>query len=145
MARTKDGELAIYQAFEFFHRSLGQDQLKLRFKKLKHGLLLRERRSKAGKEVPPGPIVKPSLSHLQPLRGDERGVEVQWGRQEALHCGPQRQVYLPPPRKVQPSVFLFQHLGVSAWHEDANGGLGICHQHETNASPVSECTAGRGN
>ena len=27
LARTKDGELAIYHAFEYFHPALGQDQL----------------------------------------------------------------------------------------------------------------------
>lgn len=73
MARTKDGELAIYQGYEYFHRSLGQDQLKLRFKKIRHGLLLRERRSKTRKEPQQGPVLRASLRYFADIQ-DYEGV-----------------------------------------------------------------------
>ena len=46
VARTNDQELLIYETFPFFDKQLEADQLKMRFKKLHHGLILRERKSK---------------------------------------------------------------------------------------------------
>ena len=75
LARTRDGELVIYQVYEYFHRAQGQDQLKLRFKKVRHGLLLRERRSKARREAVQGPILRASLRYFSDIQ-DYEGVFV---------------------------------------------------------------------
>ena len=50
VARTNDQELLIYETFPFFDKQLEADQLKMRFKKLHHGLILRERKSKTKKD-----------------------------------------------------------------------------------------------
>jgi hypothetical protein len=46
LARTKDHELLAYEVFPFYHKDMTKDNLKMRFKKLKHGLILRERKGK---------------------------------------------------------------------------------------------------
>ena len=43
-SRTDDFELMAYEVFPFLDPRLDKRQLKMRFKKLKHGLILRERR-----------------------------------------------------------------------------------------------------
>jgi hypothetical protein len=43
--RTSDHELLAYEVFCYYER-LSKDQLKIRFKKVKHGLVLRERKAK---------------------------------------------------------------------------------------------------
>ena len=45
LARTTDHELLAYEAFPYYGK-LETQQLKLRFKKIKHGLILRERKGK---------------------------------------------------------------------------------------------------
>ena len=46
MARTKDLEIVIYELYPFNGKSLAPDQLAVRFKKMNHGLILRERKKK---------------------------------------------------------------------------------------------------
>lgn len=47
LARSSDHELLAYEAFTYYGKSGGQsDRLHLRFKKLQHGLILRERKGK---------------------------------------------------------------------------------------------------
>ena len=49
LARTEDHELLVYEAFPYYKQGQQQQQhktLRLRFKKIKHGLLLRERKGK---------------------------------------------------------------------------------------------------
>ena len=51
MARTNDQELIIYEIFPYYDSGkLDKSQLKMRFKRLPHGLILRERKSKSKKE-----------------------------------------------------------------------------------------------
>ena len=45
LARTSDHELLVYEAYPFYDK-LDSKQLKIRFKKVQHGLLMRERKSK---------------------------------------------------------------------------------------------------
>jgi cleavage and polyadenylation specificity factor subunit 1 len=45
LARTSDHELLLYEVFPYYEK-LDKKQLKLRFKKVNHGLLLRDRKSK---------------------------------------------------------------------------------------------------
>ena len=46
LARTKDHELLAYEAFSHHSSDAGRDRLRIRFKKMKHGLILRERKGK---------------------------------------------------------------------------------------------------
>ena len=46
MARTKDLEIVMYELYPYNGKSLAQDQLRVRFKKMNHGLILRERKKK---------------------------------------------------------------------------------------------------
>lgn len=46
LAKTTDQELLMYEVYPFYDSKLDAKQLKMRFKKVKHGLILRERRSK---------------------------------------------------------------------------------------------------
>lgn len=45
MARTSDHEVAVYEAFPYYG-DLDKEQLKVRFKKVPHGLILRERKGR---------------------------------------------------------------------------------------------------
>ena len=44
LARTDDNELLVYEAFPYYESQLEDEQLKMRFKKLRHGLILRDRK-----------------------------------------------------------------------------------------------------
>ena len=46
LARMEDYELLAYEVFPFQDKDHGKERLKMRFKKLKHGLILRERKGK---------------------------------------------------------------------------------------------------
>ena len=58
LARTRDSELVMYEVYTYHSRSLAQEQLKIRFKKMHHGLILRERRSKTKSSPPPPPKMR---------------------------------------------------------------------------------------
>ena len=47
IARTSDHEITVYEIFPYYESKLTSDQLKMRFKKLHHGLILRERKGKS--------------------------------------------------------------------------------------------------
>ena len=51
LARTSDQELIMYEVYPFYDK-LDVTQLKMRFKRVQHGLILRERKSKTKKEKP---------------------------------------------------------------------------------------------
>ena len=51
LARTSDQELIMYEVYPFYDK-LDKTQLKMRFKRVQHGLILRERKSKTKKEKP---------------------------------------------------------------------------------------------
>jgi hypothetical protein len=44
LARTSDHELLAYEVFPYRDRRLDTGQLKMRFKRVKHGVILRERK-----------------------------------------------------------------------------------------------------
>ena len=46
LARSADHELLAYEAYPYYGKGEDDDQLKLRFKKIQHGLILRERKGK---------------------------------------------------------------------------------------------------
>jgi len=71
LARTKDSELMMYEVYPYYSRNLAQEQLKIRFKKMSHGLILRERRSKTKKEAPALPIRRSSLRYFSDIAGYE--------------------------------------------------------------------------
>ena len=71
LGRTKDSELVMYQVYPYYSRTLTQDQLKMRFKKVKHGLILRERRSKSKKEIPQQTIHRSSLRYFHDIASYE--------------------------------------------------------------------------
>merc|ERR1719427_218227 len=71
LARTKDCELMMYEVYPYYSRNLAQEQLKIRFRKMSHGLILRERRSKTKKETPTLPIHRSSLRHFSDIAGYE--------------------------------------------------------------------------
>ncbi|XP_023327813.1 cleavage and polyadenylation specificity factor subunit 1 [Eurytemora carolleeae] len=50
LARLRDQEVVIYELYEYQSPSLSPDQLKIRFRKLSHGLVLRDRKSRKGRE-----------------------------------------------------------------------------------------------
>ena len=50
-ARTTDHEIIIYEVYPFYEK-LDKNQLKMRFKRLKHGLILRDRKSRTKKDKP---------------------------------------------------------------------------------------------
>ncbi len=51
-ARTEDHELLAYEVYPYYEPSLDQEQLKFRFRKIRHGLLLRQRRSHTRADKP---------------------------------------------------------------------------------------------
>ena len=69
LARTRDLELVMYELYPFHGKDLAQDQLRVRFKKLNHGLILRERKKK--RETPLPAIRKTSLRHFSDIAGYE--------------------------------------------------------------------------
>eukprot|EP00092_Neocalanus_flemingeri_P020040 GFUD01021700.1.p1 GENE.GFUD01021700.1~~GFUD01021700.1.p1 ORF type:complete len:1406 (+),score=514.90 GFUD01021700.1:53-4270(+) len=72
LGRTKNSELVMYEVYPYYSRSLAPEQLKIRFKKINHGLILRERRSKTKKDVaPPTPILRSSLRYFSDIAGYE--------------------------------------------------------------------------
>ena len=71
LGRTKDSELVMYEVYPYYSSSLAQEQLKIRFKKIHHGLILRERRSKARKDAPTSPIHRSSLRYFSNIAGYE--------------------------------------------------------------------------
>ena len=46
LARSRDHELLVYEVFAHPAADAGRDRLRLRFKKMRHGLILRERKGK---------------------------------------------------------------------------------------------------
>ena len=69
MARTRDLELVMYEVYSYHSKDLAPDQLRLRMKKLNHGLILRERKKK--RETPAGAIRKSTLRHFSDIAGYE--------------------------------------------------------------------------
>lgn len=72
LAKMSDKELLMYHVYPYHSRSLTTEQLKIRFKKISHGLILRERRSKNKKEeYKPGGILRSTLRHFSDIAGYE--------------------------------------------------------------------------
>ena len=69
LARFKDQEIVMYEVYPFYGKDLSQDQLKIRFKKLNHGLILRERKKK--REIPASAIRKSTIRHFSDIAGYE--------------------------------------------------------------------------
>jgi len=53
LARLRDQEVVMYELYSYQAPTLSPDQLKVRFRKLRHGLLLRDRKSRSRKEDRP--------------------------------------------------------------------------------------------
>lgn len=68
LARSQDHELLCYEVFPYYEKT-DKDQLKIRFKKTKHGLILRERRGKTRKEAMAAP--KSSMRVFHDIAGYE--------------------------------------------------------------------------
>ena len=69
MARTRDLELVMYEVYSYNSKDLATDQLRIRMKKLNHGLILRERKKK--RETPAGSIRKTTLRPFTDIAGYE--------------------------------------------------------------------------
>ena len=69
MARTKDLELVMYELYPYSGKSLSGSQLRVRFKKMKHGLILRERKKKREHSTPSAR--RSSLRHFSDIAGYE--------------------------------------------------------------------------
>ena len=73
MARTSDQELIMYQVFPYYDNDkLDKTQLKMRFKRLAHGLILRERKSKSKKDKQPrGLLNRCQIRYFSDIAGYE--------------------------------------------------------------------------
>ena len=78
LARTSDHELTIYEIFPYYEPKLSNEQLKMRFRKVPHGLILRERKGKSKRTERNQIQSKNQLRHFHDIAGYE-GVFV---------CGP---------------------------------------------------------
>ena len=93
MVRTKDMEMMMYEVYPYHSKNLKQNQLRIRFKKLRHGLILRERKKKKDHHTPV--IKKSTLRKFNDIAGYEgvfvSGAYPHWlfltGRGE-LRCHP---------------------------------------------------------
>jgi len=70
LARLSDYEVVMYEMYEYQSASLSADQLKIRFRKLQHGLLLRDRKSRSRKEEQ-NLIYRDSLRYFKDIAGNE--------------------------------------------------------------------------
>ena len=78
MARSSDHELTVYEIFPYYEPKLSSDQLKMRFKKVSHGLILRERKGKTKRSERNSLLSKNQLRYFNDVAGYE-GVFI---------CGP---------------------------------------------------------
>ena len=68
LAKTNDHELIMYEVYPYYEK-LDKNQLKIRFKRVKHGLILRERKSRSKKEKPTSANYRSQIRFFQNVNG----------------------------------------------------------------------------
>jgi len=71
LARLSDHEVIMYELYEYQSPTLSPDQLKVRFRKISHGLILRDRKSRSRRDDRTGFHHRNSLRHFKDIAGYE--------------------------------------------------------------------------